>query len=160
MAKIIMLCGKICCGKSTYALILKNKINAIVLSADNLMLNLFEEQLGDRHNEILNKCVTYLNDLAEQIINANVNVILDFGFWYKEERQKSIEYFNLKNIEVELHYIKIDKNSWITQIEKRNKLVKEGKSKSYYVDENMKDIFERVFEEPDSDERYLLIDHT
>jgi predicted kinase len=156
MAKVIMLCGKICSGKSTYAQELKNKINAVVLSPDDLMLTLFEEQLGDKHNDILNKCLSYLYDFAEQLINAKVNVILDFGFWYKEERKNRIEYFKSKNIEVEMHYIKIDKNTWILNIEKRNKLVKVGRLKCYYVDENMKELFDRVFEEPDWDENYLL----
>lgn len=45
MPKVIMLCGKICSGKSFYAEQLKNRINGIVLSCDDLMLTLFDEQL-------------------------------------------------------------------------------------------------------------------
>ncbi|HOV25823.1 MAG TPA: AAA family ATPase [Pseudobacteroides sp.] len=48
MAKIIIMCGKICSGKSTYSQKLKKEINAVVLSCDELMLSLFDEQLGDK----------------------------------------------------------------------------------------------------------------
>ncbi len=156
MAKIIMLCGKICSGKSFYANKLKDEFNAVILSCDDLMLGLFDEQLGDRHNEILNKCKTYLYELAQQIIQANVDVILDFGFWKREERKSIIEFFNSKNIEAQIHYVKVDKDTWNAQIEKRNELVKAGKLKCYYVDENMKEIFEKAFEEPSMDENYIL----
>lgn len=157
MAKVIMLCGKICSGKSTYAEKLKKEINAVVLSCDDLMLTLFEEQLGDKHNEIQSKCKTYLYDLTEQIIQTNVNVILDFGFWHKEERKSLIEFFKLKNIVAEMHYVKVDKVTWLSQIEKRNILIKEGKINCYYVDKNMKEEFDKMFEEPNMDEDYLLI---
>ena len=36
MAKIIVICGKICCGKSYYANQIKEKENAVILSCDEL----------------------------------------------------------------------------------------------------------------------------
>ena len=41
MAKVIMMCGRICCGKSTYARRLRTEINAAVLSIDEIMLAVF-----------------------------------------------------------------------------------------------------------------------
>ena len=168
MAKIIMICGKICSGKSTYSEKLKNEINAVVLSCDELMLTLFDElmltlfdeQLGDKHDDIVKKCSTYLYDLAQEIIHANTNVILDWGSWTKEGRKNTIEFFKSKNIEVEMHYIKVDEKTWIAQIEKRNLLVQDGKTKAYYVDENIMEKSEKIFEEPCNDEEYFLIDNT
>ncbi len=156
MAKIIILCGKICSGKSTFAKKLKNEINAVILSCDDLMLTIFDEQLGDKHNDIARKCQTYLYGLAEQIIGTNTDVILDFGFWSREERKNIIKYFGSKNIEVQMYYIKVDKKTWLEQIEKRNALKLEGKAHCYYVDENMKEIFDKMFEEPGEDENYEI----
>lgn len=160
MAKIIVICGKICSGKSTYSEKLKKEINAVVLSCDELMLTLFDKQLGDKHDDIVKKCSTYLHDLAQKIIHANTNVILDWGSWTKEGRKNTIEFFKSKNIEVEMHYIKVDDKTWIAQIEKRNLLVEEGKSKAYYVDENLKEKSGEIFEELSIDEEYFLIDNT
>lgn len=158
MAKVFMICGQICSGKSTYSEKLKNEINAVVLSSDEIMLSLFDEQLGDKHEDVAKKCQAYLYDLAQKIVNANTNVILDWSSWSKEGRKKIIEFFKSKNIEVEMHYIKVDEEIWNAQIEKRNLLVQDGKIKCYYVDANLKEKSRNLFEEPDTDENYILID--
>lgn len=158
MAKIIMLCGKICSGKSTYASIIKQKYNAVILSCDELMLNLFPEQLGDNHAVVLHNVQGYLYKLAEQIIETNTNVILDFGFWRRSERQEIKEYFTHKGIETELHYVRVLPEQWLRNIEERNKSLKSGNGKGYYIDENMKKLFSEQFQEPGDDEIDILYD--
>ncbi|MCX7772405.1 MAG: ATP-binding protein [Clostridia bacterium] len=156
MAKIVLLCGKICSGKSTYANQIKQKYNAVVLSCDKLMLELFEEQLGDKHRMILEKVKSYLYQLAEQIVAANTNVILDFGFWTHSERQSLKQYFAGKGIETELHYIRVSQEAWCGNIEKRNESLKNGETQDYYIDENMKQLFNEQFQEPDDHEIDIL----
>ncbi|HEX2946244.1 MAG TPA: ATP-binding protein [Clostridia bacterium] len=158
MAKIILLCGKICSGKSTYANQIKQKYNAVVLSCDELMLALFEEQLGDRHNIILNKVKDYIYQLAEQIAATNTDVILDFGFWTRTEREKVRSYFNSKGIKTELHYIRVSPEVWLSNMERRNESLHNGGMKSYYIDETMKQLLSEQFQEPDSDEIDILFD--
>ena len=41
MAKVILICGKICSGKSTYAQQLRRENRAVVLSIDEVMLAFF-----------------------------------------------------------------------------------------------------------------------
>ena len=43
MAKVIMTCGRICCGKTTYAQKLREERNAVILSIDEITLTLFPE---------------------------------------------------------------------------------------------------------------------
>lgn len=50
MSTVIMTCGLICCGKSTYAKRLKNENNAVILSIDDLTLSMFPEESGDMHS--------------------------------------------------------------------------------------------------------------
>lgn len=45
MAKIIAICGKICCGKTYYANQIKEKENAVILSCDELTKDLFDNDL-------------------------------------------------------------------------------------------------------------------
>lgn len=40
-AKVILICGKRCSGKSTYAERLRDKNNAVILSVDEIMLGVF-----------------------------------------------------------------------------------------------------------------------
>ncbi len=71
-----------------------------------------------------------------------------------------LEFFKSRNIEVEMHYIKVDEKTWDNQIKKRNLLKQQGKINCYYVDENIKEICGKMFEEPGKDEEYILIDNT
>ena len=158
MAKIILLCGKVCSGKSTYANKIKTKYNAVILSCDELMLTLFDEQLGDSHNVILQKVQNYLYQLGEQIVTADTNVILDFGFWTHLERNKTKLYYADKGIKTELHYIKISPEKWLCNIDKRDKNLENGLEKGYYIDDTMKQLFSERFQEPDCREIDILID--
>lgn len=160
MAKIILLCGKICSGKSTYANNIKQRYNAVILSCDELMLGLFDEQLGDNHHNILNKVKNYLYQLAEQIVITDTNVILDFGFWTLSERQNIKQYYAEKGIITELHYVRVQPEVWLYNIEKRNGSSHDTKVKSYYIDENMKQLFSKMFEEPGSGEIDILFDNS
>lgn len=47
MPKVLIMCGKICSGKSTYAEKLKLENKAVILSVDELTLALFENQAGE-----------------------------------------------------------------------------------------------------------------
>lgn len=105
MAKIIALCGKICSGKSTYAEKIRKNNNAVVLNPDIVLLTLFDGNLGDNHDEIFEKVRIYLYQMAENIINAGTNVILDFGLWTRKERYDIRLFFKKRNIDIEIHYV-------------------------------------------------------
>lgn len=152
MAKIILLCGKVCSGKSTYAIKIQPEYHAVILSADELMLELFEEQLGEDHHPILEKVKHYLYQLAEQIVKTNTHVILDFGFWTRSERQQIKQHYAQKGIITELHYLRVDPEVWSRNIEMRNINLHHTNSKNYYIDEKMKYSFSSMFEEPDHSE--------
>jgi len=55
LAKIILICGKICSGKTTYAKNIMEKNKAVLLSVDEITLTLFGQHLGNRHEEIAEK---------------------------------------------------------------------------------------------------------
>ncbi|HHV32943.1 MAG: ATP-binding protein [Ruminococcaceae bacterium] len=158
MAKVILVCGKICSGKSTYAKRIQWERRAVVLSCDELMLDLFDDSLGEKHDEILQRTKVYLYRLAEQIIRTGSNVILDFGFWSRAERQSLKARLLQKDISCELHYVKVSRQTWQEYLKKRNENVRKGLEKAYYVDENMKRLFGEQFEEPDSDEVDVLVE--
>ena len=60
MAKVIMTCGKICSGKSTYSEQLRINNNAIILSVDEITLALFEQNIGEKHEKYVEKLEMYL----------------------------------------------------------------------------------------------------
>lgn len=152
MAVVYLLCGKVGCGKSTYAKKLKQQAGGVILSCDELMLSLFSEHMFDKHQEILDKSSAYLFDLALELHSAGVDAILDFGFWTKESRQYARTFFAQQCVETRLIYINIPEELRAENLNKRNEKLSAGDGMGYAIDEGMKKILDGKFEEPSSDE--------
>ena len=89
MGKLILICGKICSGKTTYAKHLLKTYRAVLLSCDEILLALFGQNLGDKHDEMVNRTKQYLLHKSLEILSIGGNVLLDFGFWQKSEREST-----------------------------------------------------------------------
>ena len=150
--KVMLLCGRICSGKSSYAAMLASGNRAVVLNADEWMLSLFPQQLGEEHPRILGRVRELLFDHAARIAAAGTDVVLDLGFWTARERAQAREYFVQRNIPTELHYIDTEKELWLRMVQRRNELVTQDPAKGYYIDENMARLFWDAFEEPSAEE--------
>ena len=149
MGKIIAICGKICSGKSHYAEKLKEKEHAVILSCDELTSVLFDNNLGEEHDEISSRIWKYLLIKAIDIIKTNTNVILDWGFWSKKDRTFICKYFKSQNVSVEWHYVVVDDKTWQRNIKERNRRVLQGKGGSnYYLDEGLMKKLLSKWEEP------------
>lgn len=152
MPKVILICGKICCGKSTYAEKLRMENNAVLLSVDEIMLAVFGQYAGEKHDEYVRSVQQYIFDKSLEIVQTGTNVILDCGFWTKGHRAYSKEFYGQRDIPCELHYIDISDEVWRQRIEKRNALVEAGKTSAYYIDENLLKKFSEGFEPLSEDE--------
>ena len=94
MAKAILVCGKVCCGKTTYTASLQAN-GAVLLSSDELMRLLFDEYLGDRHDVLARRVNDYLLQKSLELLAAGVDVVLDWGFWTKEGREAVLDFYRL-----------------------------------------------------------------
>lgn len=137
-SKVILICGKICSGKSYYANKLKQKSNAVILSCDELTKDLFDNNLGNNHEQMISRIKSFYKKQSVELINAGCNVILDWGFWQKKEREELTLFYKNKNIILEWHYVDVSDDQWKNNIEKRNQLVKSGNDQnSYFLDEGL-----------------------
>ena len=152
MAKVYMMCGKICSGKSTHAAELRHQYHAVVLSVDEITLALFGQDAGDQHDEYVARAEQYLYEKSVEIVHEGISVVLDWGFWKAEERCLARNYYSSKGIEYEFHYIDISEPEWNRRVAKRNQEISEGKSRGYYVDEGLAAKFESIFEIPTESE--------
>lgn len=157
MAKVIMICGKICCGKSTYAHTLRMQHKGVILSADEIMLALLPPYLGDKHEEYVHKTQTYLFNKSVEIVESGIDVILDWGFWGADDRQRAKQFFAGHNIECELHFLSLSDEEWHGRIAKRNSAVAAGDPGAYFVDENLAEKCLSRFEAPRPEEVDLWI---
>ena len=152
MAKVYLICGKICCGKTSYAQKLCNDNNAVLLSVDEIMLALFGQHCGDKHDEYVERTEKYLLNKSLELICKDINVVLDWGFWTKAERESAKGFFKSRNIECELHYIDISDEVWKSRLFKRNNAVIANEISVYYIDDNLAAKFASIFEVPSEDE--------
>ena len=158
MSKVILICGKICSGKTYYANIIKEKENAVILSTDEVTYDLTNNEQGENYDAFAIRVNNYLRKKAAEIAKVGCNVILDWGFWTRKDRQEISEYFKNNNIEFEWHYIDVDDETWQKNIENRNKKVLNGEGKSdFYVDEGLLNKVISKFEEPNEDEIDVII---
>ena len=82
MAKIIAICGKICCGKTYYANQIKEKEKAIILSCDELTKDLFDNDLGEKHDEMV---LRIWNTISVANIQLRQNLYLQRVNWMQRQ---------------------------------------------------------------------------
>ena len=155
MARVIMTCGKICCGKTTYARKLEEELGAVVLSIDEVMLALFPDGAGEMHDAYALRTEQYLLSLSLEILESGTDVILDWGLWTREQRDRLREFYRAHNFPCEIHDLRISDDEWQRRIRQRNGSRTDGSS--YYVDEGLLDKVESLFEEPAEDEIDLIV---
>jgi len=155
MNKIFALCGKIGSGKSYIADKISKEYNGIIFSVDKTMLKLFGEIDGRELFE--NKyriCKEMIYETCEKILeNTNGNIIFDFGFWTKVERNYLRERF--KKYKIIFIYIKVNDDIRWERIMKRNE---ENRIDNYKFDRETFDFLSNLFEEFYGEEEYILFD--
>lgn len=148
MAKAILICGKICVGKSYYAEKLRVQHGAVLLSVDEITLALFDSYIGEKHDEICEKTQNYLFEKSLEIIEIGCDVVIDWGFWQRDEREFARNFYESRGIDCEFHYIDISDDDWRINIAKRNRAITEGKASAYFVDDGLAAKFGALFEAP------------
>ena len=157
MPKVIMVCGRICAGKTTYARRLIAGNRAVLLSIDEMMLAMFGQHCGDMHEEYASRTERYLLDKSLEILASGIDVVLDWGFWRLEQRNRIKVFYAQHGIGCEMHLIEVPDDVWHKRIEKRNAAVQTGRENAYYIDENLARKVENAFEIPSADEVDIFV---
>lgn len=152
MARVYLICGKIGCGKSTYAKRLREERGGVILSVDEIMLAVFGLYAGERHDEYAAKARGYLLEKSLELIGAGVSVILDWGFWTRAGRAEAKAFYESRGIACESHYLDVPDGVWRARIDKRNRAVAAGETTAYLVDEALAGKFAASFEPPAREE--------
>lgn len=151
--KVIALCGKIASGKTYYASQIKEKENATVFSIDELTFYMFDNRRGEDYTDLSKRATNYLCKKSAEIAKNGGKVILDLGLWRSEERKYISEYFKSRGINVEIHYIEIDDDSWEKNIKDRNERIDSGnRGLDFYVTDTLKEKVLKNWEEPKKEE--------
>ena len=147
--KIILLIGKICCGKTTYA---KSLPGTMLISCDQLMQTLFPGGCGEHHDVLAERARRYLLALARQCAEAGVTPVVDFGFWTPALRREALD--ALDGFELDWRYLDVPENEWARRIAKRNAAIQAGQAdpSDYFVDEGLLNKVNQLFIPPTEEE--------
>lgn len=146
--KIILLIGKICCGKTTYA----RTLPGMLISCDQLMQSMFPGGCGEHHDLLAERARKYLLGLARQCAEAGVTPVVDFGFWNPATRREVID--ALAGFELDWRWLDVPEDEWQRRIARRNAAIQAGEAdpSDYYVDKGLLDKVNRLFVPPTVEE--------
>jgi len=155
MAKIILICGLVGAGKSTYARGLALSNDAIRFSVDEWMTTLFQADWPDDLNynwamERIDRIEDQMWQMVIQHMENDISVVMDLGLLKKDHRQKFYDLAAAQNYKLETHLVEADKDIRWERVQKRNS--EKGKTYSLQVNREMFDFCENLFERPDSEE--------
>ena len=160
MGKVILICGKIGAGKTTYANQLAEKQQAVIFSHDDIMLGLFGARLYEEDKPQFHKYAPwaeqYMKQKAGECARAGAVAICANGFWSREERDDLRKLYTNMGVRCELHFVNPTETQRKANIKKRNTEIQQGMP-GYVINE---EDFHHFFEAPDADEADVIINQT
>ncbi|MBQ5418306.1 MAG: ATP-binding protein [Oscillospiraceae bacterium] len=157
MPKMIMTCGLICCGKTTYAKKLCTETHSVLLSVDEITLALLGNDPGELLDGYVEKLKNYFFEKSLEIISDGIGVVMDWGLWTRAERDYARSFCRSHGIDMEIHYLKISENEWKKRICARNAGVTASGGGAYIVDEGLAEKVTSLFEEPSDSECDVIV---
>lgn len=157
MAKAILLCGKVGSGKTYYAKKMLKSGNAVLLSADEIMLSLFGNDAGDQHSFYAERTQKYLFEKSLEILESGIDVILDWGFWTRQKRDEACTFYTDAGYTCEKYYISVSEKDWQENLAERNAQFDAENPSAYYMDDAVAELFASRFEPPTEEEGWFIV---
>lgn len=142
-------------GKSTYSQDLAKKVKGIVFATDVWMKELYwmDKAPGEDLKwafERVDRCEKRIIKTCAQLAEINVSSVLDIGFVNLKWRKKTYDLMKELNVEYEIHFLEVDKETRWKRVEKRNK--EKGPTYSFDVTKDMLDFMDQHYDPIDEKE--------
>lgn len=151
-ASVHLIIGKLSSGKTTLTKKIAQTNNAVILSCDELMLALHPIDSGFDYEEELQRIKRYLLHLALSILSTGTDVVLDWGFWIRSERDEVHNFFRAASLPQQWYCLQLSDDEWNKRIGQRNKEIETGKTGEYYIDKVLLKKCKSRYQNPDNDE--------
>ena len=147
--------GFIGSGKTTLARKLERETGAVRFTKDEWMVRLFgNTPPKDKFEEYDNKMASLARDMALKCLKAGISVIIDEGFWAKEQRDEIRERVKSVGAIPKLYYLGVPLEVMKARTLRRTE---QPPIDSFTIDEESFDHYWRFFQPPDKDEECTLI---
>src|SRR5919199_3132284 len=121
VATLHLIVGLPCSGKTTLAQKLEHELPALRLTPDEWQLRLFGQDAEEpEHNARHELIEALLWELASRALVLGTNVILDFGFWAREEREDYRSRAKRLGASSEVHFLDVPEEELLRRLARRN----------------------------------------
>ena len=121
MATLHLMVGLPCSGKTTLAKQIEQEHSALRLNIDEWHVRLFgQDAQAPEHDARHSLIEAMLWNIASRALELGTNVILDFGFWAREEREDYRSRAKHLGASSEVHYLDVSADELLRRLEERN----------------------------------------
>jgi predicted kinase len=121
MATLHLMVGLPCSGKTTLARKLEHEKSALRLTPDEWQIPLFGQDAEEPEHDTRHSIIeSMLWNIAGRALELGTNVILDFGFWAREEREEYRSRAKQLGASSEIHYLDVSEEELLRRLEERN----------------------------------------
>jgi predicted kinase len=150
VATLHLMVGLPCSGKTTLARKLEVERSALRLTPDEWQVPLFGQDANTpEHNARHGVIEAMLWNLASRALALGTNVILDFGFWAREEREDFRLRAKRLGASSEVHFLDVPEAELMRRLAARNAQVSQ---KAFQISEEMMRPWLALFQPPTPDE--------
>src|SRR5437764_613569 len=147
--------GFIGSGKTTFARKLESETGAVRFTKDEWMVRLFgNTPPKDKFEEYDNRMASLAADMALACLKAGIDVIIDEGFWVREQRDEIREKVKKVGATPKVYYLKVPLEVMKARTLKRSEY---PPIDSFTIDEESYDHYWKFFQPPDGDEEEFTI---
>ena len=150
MATLHLMVGLPCSGKTTLARKLEYERSALRLTPDAWQLRLFgQDAEAPEHDARHTLIEALLWDVASRALVLGTNVILDYGFWAREEREDYRSRAKQLGASSEVHFLDVPADELLRRLVRRNA---QPSPLAFHISEAMMQPWMAFFQKPTPDE--------
>lgn len=150
MATLHLMVGLPCSGKTTLAQKLEHELPALRLTPDEWQIRLFGQDAEEPEHDARHSLIeAMLWNIARRALELGTNVILDFGFWAREEREDYRSRAQQLGASSEVHYLEVSEDELLRRLEERNS---RPSQESFLISEKAMKPWMAFFQKPTPDE--------
>jgi predicted kinase len=150
MATLYLICGLPGSGKTTLAREIEASRPALRLCPDDWIATLLADPMDTAELDRLRQPVETIQwELARRALTLGVDVVLEFGFWSREERSYFRSQAEALGARVELRYLEVSRAELWARLSRRNANLPQG---TFAVSEAQLDLWSSWFQAPTPDE--------
>lgn len=150
MATLYLMVGLPCSGKTTLAQKLEREQSALRLTPDEWQIRLFGQDAEEPEHDARHTLIeSMLWKIASRALELGTNVILDFGFWAREEREDYRSRAKELGASSEVHFLDVPPEELMRRLMARNS---QSSPTTFYIPEEMMKPWLGFFQRPTPDE--------